>query len=391
MPPEFDLFGEVPPEPVPPSPPLQLKVVAGPHTKLSPAQQRFNKLLGRIDTLTTQTLRVNTLLDRFRPGHLQAVATLEQQTTGVQTDMLLFLHERLQRKGLTAPQQKSVRTIVKSLLQVLEPQGDPQVVALFDLYHSDEDKAEQAEDEAQSKQELKAMLEEMTGRSLHDLDMDQSPEDMLKAAMQGVHAAQSAEQAKREARRAKRAPTARERAAEQQQLDAKASLRTIFRQLASALHPDRETDPAERARKTALMSEVNAAYAANDLSTMLRLQLQIAQLDAGAIARMTDEKLASMSVLLKEQVSTLESDLAMALHRAEAELGVLVSPESPEVVWLRTINHIQAEMRETVESMQHDLARVQDDAELKRWVKEQNQMAKEIARARDRWDDFAGF
>lgn len=38
-------------------------------------------------------------------------------------------------------------------------------------------------------------------------------------------------------------------------------LRNVFRQLASAVHPDRESDPDERDRKTALMSEANAAYA----------------------------------------------------------------------------------------------------------------------------------
>ena len=390
MHPEFDLFGDAVPKPELPAVPLQVKVTGRPHAKLSPAQQRFNKLLSRIDKLTEQNLHVNTLLDRFRPGHLQALESLSQQTTRVQKDMLLFLHDRLQRKGLTAPQHKSVRAIVKSLLMVLEPQGDPHAVALFDLYHSEEDKAERAQEEAQSRQELKAMLEEMAGRPLDDLDTDQSPEDMLKAALQGAQQEQLAQQQKREARRAKRPPTARQRAAEQQQLDAKSSLRTIFRQLASALHPDRETDPAERARKTALMSEVNAAYGRNDLGTMLRLQLQIAQLDAGSIARMTDETLASMSVVLKEQVSTLESELSMVLHRAEAELGVSVSPDTPEGVWVRCLDAIQAEMRDTIVSMQDDLARVQDDAQLKRWAKEQNRMAQQMARDRNGWDDFAG-
>ncbi|WP_449371513.1 J domain-containing protein, partial [Thiomonas sp.] len=38
------------------------------------------------------------------------------------------------------------------------------------------------------------------------------------------------------------------------------SLRAIYRKLASALHPDREPDPAERARKTALLQRANTAH-----------------------------------------------------------------------------------------------------------------------------------
>ena len=58
------------------------------------------------------------------------------------------------------------------------------------------------------------------------------------------------------------------------------AVREIFRKLASALHPDRETDPGERARKTALMQRANVAYAANDLLGLLELQFEVDQIDA---------------------------------------------------------------------------------------------------------------
>ncbi|WP_341888453.1 hypothetical protein [Variovorax sp. YR752] len=46
-------------------------------------------------------------------------------------------------------------------------------------------------------------------------------------------------------------------------------MRDIFRKLASALHPDRETDAQQRKVKTALMQKANQAYAANDLLALL--------------------------------------------------------------------------------------------------------------------------
>ena len=61
------------------------------------------------------------------------------------------------------------------------------------------------------------------------------------------------------------------------------SIREIFRKLASALHPDRETDRKGCEVKTALILQVNRAYAGNDLLTLLELQIE--QVDASHIAR----------------------------------------------------------------------------------------------------------
>ena len=61
--------------------------------------------------------------------------------------------------------------------------------------------------------------------------------------------------------------------------DASRSLRAVYRQLASALHPDREQDERERQRKTRLMQRVNVAYGKQDLLQLLTLQLEIEQID----------------------------------------------------------------------------------------------------------------
>ncbi|MCJ7555432.1 MAG: hypothetical protein MUP90_00775, partial [Gammaproteobacteria bacterium] len=41
-------------------------------------------------------------------------------------------------------------------------------------------------------------------------------------------------------------------------------LRTLYRELAKLVHPDLTTDEGDRARRTPLMVEVNAAYQAGD-------------------------------------------------------------------------------------------------------------------------------
>ena len=52
------------------------------------------------------------------------------------------------------------------------------------------------------------------------------------------------------------------------------SIREVYRKLVSALHPDREPDPQERARKTALMQRVNQAYGSRQFDARLRNRMR---------------------------------------------------------------------------------------------------------------------
>lgn len=49
-------------------------------------------------------------------------------------------------------------------------------------------------------------------------------------------------------------------------------IRTLFRRLTAVLHPDKVQDDAERARRTAIMQELNSAYDRGDLAALLALE-----------------------------------------------------------------------------------------------------------------------
>ena len=157
-------------------------------------------------------------------------------------------------------------------------------------------------------------------------------------------------------------------------------MRSIYRQLASALHPDREPDPVERERKSALMSQANAAYERGDLTALLQLQLQAEQVDEAHIAQMADDKLAALSLLLKDQVKTLEGELGDAEMRLSVELGIPVGARMKEALLTRLLQEEQEELAHVVSQMQDDLVRVRDDAQLKLWLREQAALAREQER-----------
>jgi hypothetical protein len=57
------------------------------------------------------------------------------------------------------------------------------------------------------------------------------------------------------------------------------------------------------------MQRVNQAYDANDLLTLLGLQLEIEQIDTAHLSSTTAERLAHYNQILKEQLARLEAEL----------------------------------------------------------------------------------
>jgi hypothetical protein len=366
-------------------------VQASAQDELTPAQQRFNDLLAQIERLSGQIQRLEAWSDKHRYAHIQALRESVQLSQAHRKSLLLFVHERLLTADFTDRQQRMARGLVRGLIGHLAATHDPQIQALVDLYVSEEDEQEAAEEQAEAAQRLRERIEEALGQPIENPGQYQTPEEMMAAGMRQWQRQQQADEdrkaAKRAARKAQKQAQKKTAAAEKgevpaaltRELDAKSAIRTIFRQLASSLHPDREPDEKERLRKTGLMSEVNAAYEKNDLTTLLRLQMQVTQVNPqnkAGTARMADDKLIAMSVLLKEQVAALEDDLDQLENRLSRELCVSVRADADEAALSQSLQRIQADQRHSADSLAADLRRIQNDAELKRWLKEQWQLAK---------------
>ena len=365
-----------------------LMVQPGDQAPLTPAQQRFNALLARIEQLSGQIERLQAWSDRHRYAHIQALRESVQLAQAHRKSLLLFVHERLQTADFTERQQRMARGLVRGLIDQLAASADPQVQALADLYVSDEDTQEAAQEQAEAAQRLRERIEEALGQPIEKAGQYQTPEEMMQAGMRQWQRQQEADEqrkaAKRAAKKAHKQAQKKSAAAEKgevppavlREADAKSAIRTVFRQLASALHPDREPDEQERLRKTALMSEVNAAYEKNELSTLLRLQIQVTQVNPQNATRMADAQLIAMASLLKEQVAALEDDLDALQSRLSRELCVPVRADVDEAEMTQALQRIQADQRHNADSLAADLRRIQNDAELKRWLKEQWQLAK---------------
>jgi hypothetical protein len=352
-------------------------VAIQPAADLTRAQKRFNALLARVSQLSTSIEMLEALSVKHRSSHLSQMSALQQQEDAACKSLLLFLDGRVHHGELTATQRRSATQIVLALCEALAHKQDAQVQAVFNQHHSEEDAQALAEEARAGAEHAKAVMEDLFGKPLEGADDLHTAEAVFEAGLRQHRAEQQRLEDKRQAKKTKKKPTARQLKDEQQKMDANTALRTVYRQLASALHPDREPDEAERLRKTALMSQVNAAYDRKNLSELLKLQLQLAQIDSASLSRIADDKLNAMCLLLNEQAEALEEDEAQAQFEIRHYLGVNQLDHISEESLARALAIQLRDKEHGVDTLERDLRRIQNEAELKRWLKEQAQLAKE--------------
>ena len=339
---------------------------------LSAAARAYNLQLTRIDKLKSQLAELDALGQLHRQALHGAIDPLRRQLAQGQRELALALDGFLQGKDLSRGQADVARVLLCQLARQLVEAGGPGSEGMRELHdrHSPRTLAQIRQDAADA---LRARLESVLGEPLDDEGQDLSAEQLLRAGMARLRRAQEEQQdKKREAAQAKRErkkPGAALRQTEQH--DADTLLRRLFRQLASALHPDRETDPQARLRKTSLMSEANAAYEKRDLVTLLQIQSRAELADPAAVHKLSDERLASLTLLLKAQVAELERERAgrQSALADEFDLPEGLSPNANTLLQNR-IDQARA-LEAELADVEHDLEQVTNGVRLKRWLNAQ--------------------
>jgi hypothetical protein len=147
------------------------------------------------------------------------------------------------------------------------------------------------------------------------------------------------------------------------------SVRDIFRKLTSSLHPDREQDPVERERKTALMQRVNAAYTKNDLLGLLELQFEIDQIDPAGIASLPEERIKQYNKLLTRQVDEVRRDIAELEYWLIYEMRLPVRGRLKPAMLEKSLYVAIGELRARLAVVEKDLRDFQDIKVLKAFLK----------------------
>ncbi len=387
---QSDLFDSTPRR----APAQELRIAPQGAAPLGKEQQTFNRLVRKVEILREKLAG----WAAFEPQHHRRVAEdlmpVLKQLRAARRETILTLARILAGKAAGGrPGKAEQRNIENHLLElaVAHLEDDPQdaeIIALHDQYAD----IGFAEDQELDRELARGMAAQMFGVELEDHELGGSVEDAMAAA--AAKARQAAEE-QAEAARSRRAErsraggggTGKAAASEQAAKEASQSVREVFRKLASALHPDRAGDEAERVRRHELMQRVNHAYDEGDLLTLLTLQLETEQIDAAHLARVSTARLGHYNKVLREQVRELEQELAGITAHYSVLVGrppALVTPDMVQQGLKREI----AGLKRDVKDLKAHHAMLLDPAARKRWLQQHAREMREEERLDGLLDAF---
>ena len=341
-------------------------------TALTPEQKRFNTLIRQIEQARQSLAAWYESIGEYRQAHAEVVLPLENAVMAAHRQWVLALDALMGQRGWTKAERHMLRELVCEAAGglLMNREDDEQLKALF-AKHAKTDFDTERREMARA---MKGLTEAMTGLDLGDDEGIHTDADLFERMQRGLEEQAAAEESQRNERAAHRRKSAAQQRREAEAQQATQSVREIFRKLASALHPDRETDARQRETKTALMQRVNQAYAANDLLGLLELQLEIEQIDASHIANANAQRLKHYNKVLSEQLAELRAEVEHVEIEFCLEFGL--EPDrriKPSTLGL-TLEHNSRQLRAELAELQRELRMLTDVAATKRWLKRQRQL-----------------
>jgi hypothetical protein len=337
---------------------------AGP---LSRVRKQFNTLVKKLEAERVKLALWHDELPRIRALADSEYFPLARTFDAHRRRLLLLLDQAHSDKSMSKKDRKKLVDVICSTALDLM-QIDEEDEAIKEIYNKHSGSDFDAEMDAE-KAFMREMFGAATGAELDD-DIDfSSPHAFFEALRDDMEERERVEGKKQAQARPAKAAKLSAREARHQAEELKQSVRDIFRKLASALHPDRETDPAERGRKTELMQRVNVAYAANDLLGLLVLQLEVEQIDQTGLDNLSEDRIKQYNRILGGQIDEIKSEI-MALETTLSldigwELGRRLTPKT----MMQALRVDIAEMQASIEHIAADLDSFSDIKKLKAWLK----------------------
>jgi len=352
------------------SPPYAIRIASPAATgPLSRVRKQFNTLVKKLETERIKLALWREELPKIRALADKEYSPLAQAFDAHRRRLLVLLDQAHSDKALRRTDRIKLSDVIcATALDLMRiDEADETIKEIYNK-HSGRDFDLDMDAE---KTLLRQMVREATGVELDD-DIDFDSPDAFIEAMHGKMAEREREEEQKQERAgaAKPAkPSAREARREAEEAKLKQSLRDIFRKLASALHPDRETDAAERGRKTALMQRANAAYAANDLLGLLELQLEVDQIDQTGLDKLDDDRIKQYNRMIERQVDEIHFEIQALETALSLDMGWEPGRYGTPKAMVRGLRADIAEMRANIKYIEADLGAFSDIKQLKAWLK----------------------
>jgi len=341
---------------------LQSVGIAGSAKVLSKSQKQFNKYIATIEATMLEIEQWQAFLPVYHQYIANKLTPLEVQLRERRIAMVRLLDRHLDGKALSRMQRKKALDVLSNILGgLLDQEESAELIQLHDKYSG----VSFEESQEQDSEIIRTLADDIFGIRLGEADS-------IEALMQQFHRkAREREEKRKEKRDRKKAGKKQTKKAVEQAgaiQNATRAVRDIYRKLASELHPDREQDPQRRAELTKLMQQANRAYDDSDLLALLKLQIQIEQIDPQALTQIADERLNSYNQVLREQSERLQREL-FELRTQFVTTNIALHKITPQSLQ-KAMDADAKELKGALQALDDDLRAFEDVRELKSWLKD---------------------
>lgn len=338
--------------------------------KLSHAQRTFNSTIRKIEKEKKLLAEWQEMTEVFQQKQSGIYVPLVARYDQARAELTRRFDRFFERKSFSGLQREKMAHAICEITVELIPKGFDDLRDVHDRYSSMDFDTIAEEGKGQAEDMLRDLFESEFGVDLgDDFDMDR-PEEMADR-IAGLLTAEREQEAAG-------ASTGKKKTASQQRKEAKAkeeeenisqSIKSVYRQLTTALHPDREVDELERGRKTELMQKVTRAYRDKDLLKLLELQLEVEQIDQTNIDGIADSRLKHFNKVLSRQLQeiTMEVEQVSILFKQMAGIDAF-GPVSPQIILQEFERDTELLERDVLE-LEEDLSDLTTVKGIQRWLK----------------------
>lgn len=329
----------------------------------SAARMHFHDLLRRVEIARASLAEWGEALPRWRERYHQQVMPLYRQREELDLALLQLLDHAHVAYKLSKAERSFLSELIQSIAGPLIECGHENLKPLHNRHGSVALDAEPAGDSL-TFSDVAASEFGLEPDELHAVESSDEWCERLRERMAAKHAhAQQRASARKDQRKA--AP-----------VDASPPpLRELYRRLATALHPDREPEPARREHKTALMQRLNQAYVAGNLLGLIELQLEIGQLQPQQLQQLSDARIQDYNRDLGLQLKRIERELA----QVEMDFRTQYALRGGNALRPGRLDTVMAQIKGKIVSqialLRGELDLLQDATAFRRWLKQQRQMA----------------
>ena len=292
-----------------------------PDKPLSKNQQKFNRLVKKINDLEKQVTSSERELNETLDNYVKKIYPLQQSKVKLRAEFVRLMYPYYINKGISARDKDILQLILSNNLHEIYEFEHKLPDELLDIF----EKVEGVSVEDARKAGIKASIfemQEMMDNMGVDIEMEEPAEDLteeqLVEKMNAFKQEIKRKMEEKEARKStfKQSAKQKERADKQKEKEdiKKKSISSIYRQLAKILHPDLEQNPEIKLQKEVQMQKLTIAYEENDLHTLLKLELEWIAHESNNIDELSNAKLDIYNKLLSEQVRELEDQLIQIIH-----------------------------------------------------------------------------